>query len=104
MQEFRLGDHGRLCWAGKKALYERFDHLNDKEKGELIGYTIGRYGTDIFIGAGAIKGVAAYRDLKNANRLCNLEAMVISNTNKEKSLHIFKACWGEECLFQKCEI
>jgi tetratricopeptide (TPR) repeat protein len=78
-----------------KDLYNQFDHLNDNEKGELIGYTIGKYGVDIFAGGmvvgGAIKGgkvlvngASAYRKLKNANRACNLEAMAISSANKEK--------------------
>ncbi len=77
-----------------KELYNQFDHLNDNEKGELIGYTIGKYGVDIFAGGfvigGAIKGgkvlvsgACAYRKLKNVNRACNLEAMVISRANKE---------------------
>jgi tetratricopeptide (TPR) repeat protein len=78
-----------------KELYSQFDHLSDSEKGKLIGYTIGKYGVDIFAGGfvvgGAIKGgkilvsgTSAYRKLKNVNRACNLEAMTISSTNKEK--------------------
>ena len=69
--------------------------MNDVQKGELIGYTIGRYGVDIF--AGAVTGTAAgkgvqyankmvplFRNLRNANRACNLETMTISSANKEK--------------------
>ncbi len=78
-----------------KELYNRFDHLSDSEKGELIGYMIGKYGVDIFAGGfvigGAIKGgkilvngASAYRKLKNVNRACNLEAMTVSSANKEK--------------------
>jgi tetratricopeptide (TPR) repeat protein len=66
-----------------KQLCEKFDHLSDAEKGHLIGYSIGKYGVDIFAGATAIKGVMAVKKLKNANRICNLEAMTISEANKE---------------------
>jgi tetratricopeptide (TPR) repeat protein len=73
-----------------KALYQQFDQLNDAEKGHLIGHTIGKYSADIFAGAAVFKTVAntthtvdAYRNLTNANRLCNLEAMVLSQANKE---------------------
>lgn len=78
-----------------KELYHQFDRLSESEKGELIGYTIGKYGVDIFagsfVGGGAIKGAkaltkgsSAYLKLKNVNRACNLEAMVASTRNKEK--------------------
>lgn len=66
-----------------KTLYERFDSLSDSEKGELIGYTVGKYGVDLFGGGAIVKGVSTYRKLRNANRLCNLEAMAVSNANKE---------------------
>lgn len=64
-------------------LCERFDHLSDGEKGHLIGYSIGRYGIDIFAGGAALKGVAVFKKLKDANRLCNLEAMALSVADKE---------------------
>lgn len=67
-----------------KQLCEKFDHLSDAEKGNLIGYSIGKYGVDIFAGGTAIKGVMAVKKLKNANRICNLEAMASSQANKEK--------------------
>ena len=66
-----------------KTLYERFDQLNDSEKGELIGYTVGKYGVDLFAGGAVVKSVATYRKLRTANRICNLESMAISNANKE---------------------
>jgi hypothetical protein len=66
-----------------KTLYERFDQLNDSEKGSLIGYTVGKYGVDLFAGGAVVKSVSTYRKLRTANRLCNLEAMAVSNANKE---------------------
>lgn len=71
------------CVDEVKILYEKFDQFTDREKGQLIGYAIGKYGIDIFGGGAVLKGVAAYRNLRNANRICNLEAMAVSTTNKE---------------------
>ncbi|CCB90770.1 hypothetical protein WCH_BS10280, partial [Waddlia chondrophila 2032/99] len=64
-------------------LYENFNQLSDHEKGELIGFTVGKYGVSIFAGSATIKGVAAYKKLKEANRVCNLESMVLSLSSKE---------------------
>jgi tetratricopeptide (TPR) repeat protein len=66
-----------------KILYERFDQLSETEKGEIIGYTIGKYGVDIFASTATVKCVTACRNLKAANKICNLEAMAISSLNKE---------------------
>lgn len=66
-----------------KTLYERFDNLSESEKGSLIGYSIGRYGVDLYAGQTLVKGVSAYRKLSNANRMCTLETMATSNRNKE---------------------
>lgn len=59
------------------------NQLDDTQKGELIGYAIGKYGVDIFAMGGVFKGLNAIKNLKNANRICNFDAMVISNANKE---------------------
>ena len=64
-------------------LYENFNQLTDHEKGELVGYTVGKYGVDIFAGSAAIKGISAFKKLKEANRICNLESMTISVSSKE---------------------
>ena len=80
-----------------KILYERYDQLSDHEKGELIGYTIGKYGVDI--AAGAVTGTVAakgiqyankivplFRNVRNANRICNFEAMLLSKAEKKAIL------------------
>lgn len=72
------------CVDQVKVLYERFDSLNTSEKGELIGSIIGNYGVDIFAGSTVIKGVATYRKLQTANRLCNLETMAASSVKKDR--------------------
>lgn len=40
------------CVDQIRVLYERFDSLNDSERGELIGFAIGKYGIDLFAGGG----------------------------------------------------
>ena len=66
-----------------KNLYDRFDQLNETEKGALIGHAIGKYGFEILAGSAVFKGIALFRNMKNANTMCNLEAMALSNANKE---------------------
>lgn len=68
--------------------------MNDAQKGELIGYTIGRYGVDIF--GGAITGAAAgkgilyanrtvplFRKLRDANRVCNFGVICQSEAERK---------------------
>lgn len=65
-----------------KELIEKWDELEDEKKGEITGHVIGKYGVDIFAGAGVVKGMRLYRDLKRANNLLTFEAMAISERNK----------------------
>lgn len=71
------------CIDQIKILYERFDQMNEVEKGTLIGYSIGKYGVDIFAGGAILKGISKFQALKNANRICNMEAMLLSEANKK---------------------
>lgn len=71
------------CAEQIKKQYENFESLSPTEKGDLIGKTIGKNGVDIFAGIATVKGVATFRNLKAANRVCNLEAMASSTVNKE---------------------
>lgn len=65
-----------------RELFEQWEQLHDEKIGEIIGYVIGKYGVDIFAGAGVAKGVKLYRDLKKANDLLTFEAMAISEKNR----------------------
>jgi tetratricopeptide (TPR) repeat protein len=65
-----------------KEMYRRYDSLSEEEKGKLIGYTIGRYGTDILAPGAIVKAASAIRKVRAANRLCNLEALA-TPANKE---------------------
>jgi tetratricopeptide (TPR) repeat protein len=71
------------CCDELKELYSSFNKLHPSEKGEKIGYVVGKYGFDIFAGGFALKGVAALRKLKQVNQMCNLEAMAVSAVDKE---------------------
>ena len=65
-----------------KELREDWDHLESQARGDRIGFIIGKYGIEIFAGAGLAKGAKAYRDLKKANNLLTFEAMAISKGNR----------------------
>ena len=71
------------CVEQLQTLYKNYDLLTPVEKGTLIGYTVSKYGIEIFSGYTAFKGLAAYKNLRDANRLCTFEAMTMSNANKE---------------------
>ena len=52
--------------------------LEDYAKGKYVGHVIGKYGVDIFIGAGSLKAIQLYRNLRRANALMTLETASIS--------------------------
>ncbi len=54
---------------------------SNEEKARLLGYMIGKYGTEIFAPAGALK---IYKNLRSANRLLTLQNL--SKTSKEASI------------------
>ncbi len=73
-----------------KTLYTKYDELSDGEKGELVGYAVGKYGTDIFTGAVLVEGVVAVKGVDKAkkvrelNRACTMEAMAASPAAEQK--------------------
>ncbi len=79
-----------------KQLYDGADQLNFHEKGDLFGQAIGKYGIDIclMVGGGAVfeeakaalTGASVSKALKEANIACNLEAIAVSEINKEAIL------------------
>ncbi len=62
-------------------LVQTWDSVAHQRRGELMGYVIGKYGIDIFLGSKALKSVAAYRDLKRANGVLTLESAASSEQN-----------------------
>lgn len=67
-----------------KELIQNYNHLEDFEKGKLIGHVLGKYGMDIFLAKQGTVMIKAYRDLKKANQLMTLEALA----TPEKSVAI----------------
>jgi tetratricopeptide (TPR) repeat protein len=82
-----LADFKNECITELVRLYEQFSDLTSAEKGELIGYAIGRYGVDILASSTAVGTVSSFNKLKEANRICNLESMALSS-NKEKMVSL----------------
>jgi tetratricopeptide (TPR) repeat protein len=64
--------------------FKDFQQLSLQEKGKLIGYTVGKYGVDIFAGCGSLKTISAFKRLRDANRFCTLESMASSLSSEEK--------------------
>ncbi|MFZ4100269.1 MAG: polymorphic toxin type 50 domain-containing protein, partial [Chlamydiia bacterium] len=52
-----------------------WETLSVDERGYRTGTIIGKYGVDIFAGAACLRGVKAYRELKQANAILTLETV-----------------------------
>ncbi len=65
---------------------QKWDQLDDNTKGRYIGYVIGKYGADIFIGAGSIKAIQVYRNLRKANAIMTMETAIVSPKLAEEIL------------------
>ena len=86
-------------------LYDNFNQLSDQEKGGLIGYAVGKYGVDIFSGFAVLKGVSAYTKLKEANRVCNFESMIISTASKDSvASAALRQCNARRTFFENSKI
>jgi tetratricopeptide (TPR) repeat protein len=69
-----------------KDLASSWDQINDRARGKKIGYIIGKYGIDIFLPIGIIKGAKRIRELKMANTMCTLESCAASQAKQAKIL------------------
>ena len=67
--------------------------IKDYRKGELVGKIIGKYGVDVFLVAGATKGVNAYLNLRKANAMLTLDNMRI--LEKRRIQKEISAQWEE---------
>jgi tetratricopeptide (TPR) repeat protein len=65
------------------ALYQAYDLMSENQKGEIIGYLVGKCGVDILIPGTTVKAIAASKKLRVANQICNFETMTVSTTNRE---------------------
>jgi len=67
-----------------KECIQKWERLEDEQKGHYIGYVIGRYGIDILAWGGCARGMQAYRHLKEANAVFTLEKVAFSGKNAEE--------------------
>jgi tetratricopeptide (TPR) repeat protein len=74
-----------------KDLITNWDHLTQKERGEISGYLIGKYGIDIFFMAGSAKMMKAYQDLKRANNVLTFEMMLLEENQVASLKNRYKA-------------
>jgi tetratricopeptide (TPR) repeat protein len=66
-----------------KTLYGKYEQLSQEEKGRLFGFIIGKYGLDLFIGSTSVEAINACKNLKRANKICNLEVLASSKVNRQ---------------------
>ena len=66
-----------------KELVTNWKKLSEKEKGELTGFLISKYGIDIFAAYGSSKCMDAYQRLRKANNALTFEFMLAEKTNQE---------------------
>ncbi len=74
-----------------KELVTNWDHLTQKERGEISGYLIGKYGVDIFFMAGSAKMMKTYQDLKRANNVLTFEMMLLEESRVASLKNRYKA-------------
>ncbi len=74
-----------------KDLVTNWNQLTQKERGEISGYIIGKYGIDIFVAAGSAKLMKAYQDLKRANNILTFEMMLLEETQVVSLKNRYKA-------------
>jgi tetratricopeptide (TPR) repeat protein len=65
-----------------KELSQTWNTLADKMRGHKIGYIVGKYGLDILIPAGMVKGVAKLKAIRRANTMLTLENCAASNAKQ----------------------
>lgn len=63
-----------------------WSNLTDYERGEQVGYIIGKYGVDILAPGVAINGIKKFRHLKRANTMFTIECCVTSQSKRAKLL------------------
>lgn len=60
-------------------LLKTWDSLDWKTRGEKTGFVLGKYGIEIF----GVKAFKNYREMRQANAACNLEALCYPSTRAE---------------------
>lgn len=82
-------DKAELAKTLVPEMYElivNWNNLSHKKRGELAGYSLSKYGTDLFLSIATLKGaryVQACRSIKKAEKLCLLETLAKSPEHKK---------------------
>jgi tetratricopeptide (TPR) repeat protein len=85
----RTCDKAELAELLVPEMYElivKWDELKDIRRGELMGYSLGKYGLDILLPVAAVKGVKylkTYQEIRKAEKLCTLKTLAGSPKSKE---------------------
>lgn len=89
-------------------LVTQWNYLSPKKRGELTGYVLGKYGTDILLPIAAIKGIKyikTYSEIKKIEKFCTLKTL---NNSPESRLALQQAAttWNAQRLawFERIEI
>ncbi len=85
-------------------LYLNFDNLSEQEKGQAIGYCIGKYGVDIFAGGATLKFAGAIKKLRNANRIVNLETLTLETSQNALKAEAIAQAARRESFFTNVKI
>jgi len=67
-------------------LIDKWDQLTFERRGELLGYSLGKYGLDILLPIATVKGlkyVKTFHEIKRAEKLCTLQTLAKSPQSKE---------------------
>jgi tetratricopeptide (TPR) repeat protein len=89
-------------------LVTQWDSLNYKQRGELTGYVLGKYGTDVLLPVAILKGtvcVKAYQEIRKTEKLCTLE-MLAQSTKSKMALTEASSRWQtqRQAYFAKVQI
>jgi len=83
-----------------KELIQKYDQLEDFDKGVMIGQVIGKYGIEILLCKQTSITVKAFRELKKANQVLTLEALASPETT-HKILEQAAKRWAQREAFLK---
>jgi tetratricopeptide (TPR) repeat protein len=66
-----------------KEIVTTWDQLEQKERGDLLGYIIGKHGIEIFTAYGSAKCMKAYQNLRKANNALNFESSLLDKVGAQ---------------------
>lgn len=93
------------CLSELRTLADDYNRMSDADRGNLLGYIIGKYGTDLLAFECLFKGGSYLHKLNKANREAMFESMLVSEANTEKIIaESSKHCASREQSMRKVAI